>query len=49
MKVFDKVIVITGAGGGIGRELISQLLEKGAKVAAILHKSRLEEIKSFDA
>jgi short-subunit dehydrogenase len=49
MKVFDKVIVVTGAGGGIGRELVSQLLEKGAKVAAILHKSGLEEIKSFAA
>jgi len=49
MKVFDKVIVVTGAGGGIGRELVSQLLEKGAKVAAILHKSGLDEIKSFAA
>ncbi|MCM3694250.1 SDR family NAD(P)-dependent oxidoreductase [Neobacillus niacini] len=47
MKVFNKVIVVTGAGGGIGRELVCQLLEKGAKVAAILHKSGLEETKSF--
>jgi short-subunit dehydrogenase len=47
MKVFNKVIVVTGAGGGIGSELVCQLLEKGAKVAAILHKSGLEEIKSL--
>jgi short-subunit dehydrogenase len=47
MKVFNKVIVVTGAGGGIGRELVDQLLNKGAKVAAIIHKSGLEEIKSL--
>jgi short-subunit dehydrogenase len=47
MKVNNKTIVVTGAGGGIGRELVGQLLEKGAKVAAILHKSGLEEIKSL--
>jgi short-subunit dehydrogenase len=47
MKVCNKVIVVTGAGGGIGRELVGQLLEKGAIVAAILHKSGLEEIKSL--
>jgi short-subunit dehydrogenase len=47
MKVYKKVIVVTGAGGGIGRELVGQLLEKGAKVAAIIHKSGLEEIKSL--
>ncbi|MGM0901508.1 MAG: SDR family NAD(P)-dependent oxidoreductase [Bacillota bacterium] len=49
MKVFNKVIVVTGAGGGIGRELVTQLLGKGARVAAILHKSALEEIKSLAA
>lgn len=49
MKVSNKVIVVTGAGGGIGRQLVSQLLEKGAIVAAILHKSGFEEIKSLAA
>jgi short-subunit dehydrogenase len=47
MKVFNKVIVVTGAGGGIGGELVCQLLEKGARVAAIIHKSGLEKIKSL--
>jgi short-subunit dehydrogenase len=35
MKVQDKVIVITGAGGGIGGELVAALLNAGAKVAAV--------------
>jgi short-subunit dehydrogenase len=48
MKVFDKVIVVTGAGGGIGSELVCQLLEKKARVAAIIHKSGLEKIKSLE-
>jgi NAD(P)-dependent dehydrogenase (short-subunit alcohol dehydrogenase family) len=45
MKVSNKVIIVTGAGGGIGRELVTQLLEKGARVAAILHKSGIDDIK----
>ncbi|MBU1145161.1 MAG: SDR family oxidoreductase [Firmicutes bacterium] len=44
MKVNGKVIVVTGAGGGVGRELVLQLLAKGAVVAAIdINKQRLEE------
>lgn len=35
MKVESKVIVVTGAGSGIGRELALQLLKKGARVAAV--------------
>lgn len=35
MKAKDKVIVVTGAGSGIGRELTLQLLAKGARVAAV--------------
>jgi len=35
MKVFNKVMVVTGAGGEIGREFVFQILERGAKVAAI--------------
>ncbi|WP_114325650.1 SDR family NAD(P)-dependent oxidoreductase [Candidatus Colwellia aromaticivorans] len=33
MKLTDKVIVVTGAGSGIGRELALQLIAKGAIVA----------------
>ena len=35
MKLDGKVVVLTGAGSGMGRELTLQLVAKGAKVAAI--------------
>jgi short-subunit dehydrogenase len=35
MKVDRKVWVVTGAGSGMGRELVLQLLERGARVAAV--------------
>jgi short-subunit dehydrogenase len=35
MKVQNKVVVVTGAGGGIGGELVLELLARGAKVAAV--------------
>ena len=34
MKVADKVLVVTGAGSGIGREVALEALRRGAKVAA---------------
>ena len=46
MKIFrNKIIVITGAGSGIGRELALQFAQKGAKViASDINESGLEEI-----
>ncbi len=35
MRLRDKVIVVTGAGGGIGGELVRELLQRGARVAAV--------------
>lgn len=35
MNVENKVIVVTGGGNGIGRELVLHLLHKGASVAAV--------------
>lgn len=35
MKVQNKIIVVTGAGNGIGRELVLGLLSRGARVAAV--------------
>jgi NAD(P)-dependent dehydrogenase (short-subunit alcohol dehydrogenase family) len=44
MKVQNKVVVVTGGGNGIGRELILGLLLKGASVAAVdINASALEE------
>lgn len=35
MKVQGKVVVVTGAGSGMGRELALELVRRGAKVAAL--------------
>ncbi len=44
MKADSKVIVVTGGGNGIGRELTLQLLKKGARVAAVdISNSALQE------
>jgi NAD(P)-dependent dehydrogenase (short-subunit alcohol dehydrogenase family) len=44
MKVDGKVWVVTGAGSGMGRELVVQLVRRGARVAAVdLHAAALAE------
>lgn len=44
MQVANKIIVVTGAGSGIGRELVLQLLKKNAKVVGVdIHENALLE------
>jgi len=46
MKVKNKRIVVTGAGGGIGGALVVALLKKGAKVMAVdLRQDNLQLLK----
>ncbi len=44
MKANQKIFVVTGAGSGIGRALVLELLSKGARVAAVdMNAATLEE------
>lgn len=46
MKVQHKTIVVTGAGGGIGGEIVRELLKRGANVAAVdLRDEALQSLK----
>ena len=48
MKVAGKVVVVTGAGSGMGRELTLELVRRGAKVAAVdMRAETLAETKSL--
>lgn len=48
MRVQGKVVAVTGAGSGMGRQLVLQLLERGAKVAAVdVNEKTLAETSSL--
>lgn len=44
MKIKNKVIVVTGGGSGMGRELVLQLLKRGARVITVdINEAALKE------
>lgn len=44
MKVNDKVLVVTGGGNGIGRQVVLEALRRGARVAAVdIRQESLDE------
>ena len=48
MKTTNKVILVTGGGNGLGRELVLNLLSKGSKVVAVdINKSTLDQTKQL--
>jgi short-subunit dehydrogenase len=48
MKVTGKVVVVTGAGSGMGRQLTLELVRRGASVAAVdMRAETLEETKKL--
>ncbi|MCX7601567.1 MAG: SDR family oxidoreductase [Meiothermus sp.] len=48
MQAQGKVIVVTGGGSGMGRQLVLQLLAKGAQVAAVdINEAALQETASL--
>lgn len=44
MKLNGKVVVVTGAGSGMGREISLELVRRGAKVALVDFLSRLNPL-----
>lgn len=50
-RIKDKVVVITGAAGGVGKALTARFLKEGAKVCAVdISEEKLEELyREFDS
>lgn len=47
MKTMNMAVVITGAGGGLGRQLVQRMLGKGAHMAAVyINRAALEQTKT---
>ena len=50
MRIADKVLIVTGAGSGMGREVALEALRRGARVAAVdLNPTTLDETASLAA
>lgn len=50
MNVRDKLVVVTGGGSGIGRQVVLGLLERGARVAALdIRQESLDETSELSA
>lgn len=48
MQINNKVFVITGGGSGMGREMVLQLLKKGATVAMVdIHEDTMKETRDL--
>ncbi|MGY3718069.1 SDR family NAD(P)-dependent oxidoreductase [Sutcliffiella cohnii] len=48
MRLDQKVFIVTGAQGGMGRETVNRFLEEGARVVAVdLHVNEMAETESF--
>ncbi|MBX7201917.1 MAG: SDR family NAD(P)-dependent oxidoreductase [Bacteroidia bacterium] len=48
MEVYNKTVVVTGAGNGMGREIVFNLLNKGARVAAVdMNEAALSETRQL--
>ena len=42
----NKIIIVTGAAGGLGEAMVKALVEAGAKIAAVdISRERLEALK----